>query len=302
MHLATYRCVDATIELDLLVPFVAVAEAASFSAAADRLGVSKGTVSRKIARLERRVGAELLHRTTRRVALSTAGVALYERVAPHLSGLQRAIGSMPEREEQPSGELRVTAPTDFGVVLLPAVAARFALRYPAVRIDVHLGQRQVDLVGEGFDLAIRGAGGQLRDSSLAMRRLMPVEFLAYASPVYVARRGHPREIGDEDHEWVGFRPALRQLGFPSGARPRIAGDDFFFVREAIRAGAGVGVLPTFVAEPLAKNGELVRVLPSFRVRTAGFVLLYPSSGTVARKVTAFRDLLVETFKTGRLAW
>jgi len=291
---------NATIELDLLLPFVAVAEAASFSVAADRLGVSKGTVSRKIARLERRVGAELLHRTTRRVALSTAGAALYERAAPHLSALQRAVGSLPEREEQPSGELRITAPTDFGVVMLPDIVARFTMRYPGVRVDVHLGQRAVDLVAEGFDLAIRGAGGRLRDSSLAMRRLSPVEFLAYSSPFYVARRGAPKQIGEDGHDWIGFRPALRQLGFPAGLRPRIAGDDFFFVREAIRAGGGIGVLPTYVAEPLAKIGELVRVLSGFRVQTSGLVLLYPSSGTLARKVVAFRDLLVETLKTRRM--
>jgi DNA-binding transcriptional LysR family regulator len=289
--------VDATIDLDLVSLFVAVAETGSFSAVADRLGVSKGTVSRRIARLERRVGAPLLHRTTRRVALSTAGAALLERTGPHLAALRHAVGALPEATDEPSGELRITAPTDLGIVLLPELVARFTIRYPAVRVDVHLTQRKVDLVAEGFDLAIRGAGGRLKDSSLAMRRLSPADFVAYASPVYVARRGSPREIGDADHDWVVFRPARRPLGFPASLRPRIACDDFFFARESIKIGAGVGVLPTFVGEPLAATGELVRVLPSYRVRTSGFVLLYPSRGPVARKVAAFRDVLLELLET-----
>lgn len=288
---------DATIDLDLLSTFVAVVEAASFSVVAERLRVSKGTVSRKIARLEASVGAPLLHRTTRRVAPSTAGVALFERVAPHLAALRLAVGTMPEGDAAPSGDLRVTAPTDLGVVLLPELVTRFTTRYPAVRVEVHLTQRRVDLVGEGFDLAIRAAARGLKDSSLAMRRLSTAEFFAYASPIYVARRGSPRELADADHDWVGFRPAQKLLGFTASHKPRISCDDLLFAREMIRLGAGVGVLPTFMADPLAATGELVRVLPSYRVRTPGFVLLYPSRGSVPAKVAAFRDVLLEMLKT-----
>lgn len=295
--MATYCCVDTTIDLDLLSTFVAVAEANGFSVVAERLQVSKGTVSRKIARLEALVGAPLLHRTTRRVALSTAGIALFERAAPHVAALRLAVGTLPERQAAPSGDLRVTAPTDLGNVLLPELVTRFTTRFPGVRVELHLTQRQVDLVGEGFDLAIRAAGRGLRDSSLTMRRLSSAEFLAYASPVYVARRGSPRELADADHEWVGFRPAQKLLGFPSTHRPRVTCDDFMFAREAVRLGAGVGVLPTFMAESLAATGELVRVLPRYRVRTPGFVLLHPARGALPSKVTAFRDMLVEMLKT-----
>ncbi len=287
---------DATIDLDLLSTFVAVAEANSFSAVAQRLQVSKGTVSRKIAKLEELVGAPLLHRTTRRVALSTAGVALFERAAPHVAALRLAVGTLPERQAAPSGDLRVTAPTDLGNVLLPELVTRFTTRFPAVRVELHLTQRQVDLVGEGFDLAIRAAGPRLRDSSLTMRRLSSAEFLAYASPVYVARRGSPRELADPDHDWVGFRPAQKLLGFSASFRPHVTCDDFLFAREAVRLGAGIGVMPTFVAEALASAGELVRVLPSYRVRTPGFVLLHPPHAKVPSKVVAFRDMLVEMLK------
>src|SRR6516162_9126880 len=132
-----------TMSLELLTSFIAVAETSSFSAAAERLGTSKATVSRAIARLEEGVGAELVHRTTRRVALSTAGIALYERAAPHLAQLRSAVCSLPELEEAPSGELRITAPIDIGATLLPEVVARFTLRYPAVRVDARLTNRVV---------------------------------------------------------------------------------------------------------------------------------------------------------------
>src|SRR5262249_8893935 len=161
----------------------------SFSGAAEKLGVSKATVSRAIASLEKRVRAELVHRTTRQVALSTAGIALYERAAPHLASLKQAVCSLPEIEQGPSGELRITAPVDLGAALLPETIARFTLRHPSVRVDARITNRVVDLIGEGFDLAIRAAGPKLKDSSLVARPLSAVEAHLYASPTYLARRG-----------------------------------------------------------------------------------------------------------------
>jgi DNA-binding transcriptional LysR family regulator len=295
---------SAAIDLGLLSIFVAVAETSSFSAAAERLGVAKGTVSRGIARLEQSLGAELFHRTTRRVALSSAGAALYERTAHHLEGLRQAVGSLPEGDDHPAGELRVTAPPDFGVIVLPEVIAQFIERYPAVRVDLQLTQRRVDVIGEGIDVAIRASLDRLEDSSLTMRRLTQAEGHVYAAPSYLARRGAPHTLGDPEHDWVLFRvPSLRQLGLPENLRPRVLCDDFFFAREALRAGAGVGLLPSHLAAPYVASGQLSRVLPSFRVRAEGFVLLYPSSGPVARKVIAFRDLLVEAVKNRPIsAW
>jgi DNA-binding transcriptional LysR family regulator len=284
------------VELDLLRIFVTVADEASFSRAADKLGLTKGTVSRALARLEAELGAQLLHRTTRQVALSTAGAALYERTAPHLAALGSALADLPEREAQPSGELRLTAPPDVGTIVLPELLARFTLRYPKVHVDVRLSSQPVDLVGEGFDLAIRAAG-ELADSSLAVRKLTPLAGAYYAAPAYLARRGEPREAGDPGHEWVVLAALARRLPLPAGVRPRLLGDDFVFLREAVRAGVGIGMLPTFVGEPCVGSGELVRVLARTRLDfRRGLVLLYPSSGTVPRKVSAFRDFLVESLK------
>jgi DNA-binding transcriptional LysR family regulator len=157
-----------------------------------------------------------------------------------------------------------------------------------------LTHRPIDLVREGLDLAVRASLQRLEDSSLTMRRLSRGEGFAYASPTYLARRGAPRTPGDPAHDWVLFRDARpRQLGLPADLRPRVVCDDLLFLRDVLRAGGGVGVLPSLLGEPFVHTGELVRVLPELHVRGEGYVLLYPSSGQVPRKVTAFRDMLVE---------
>src|SRR5688572_3548479 len=175
-------------DLDLLMLFVAVAESASFSAAAKKLGMPKSSVSRGVAALEAELGTQLLHRTTRHVSLSTAGSALYDRIAPLLGQIREAIGSLPEREEAPSGELRITAPNDVGAMFLADLIARFVARFPSVTVDARLTNRNVDLVAEGFDLALRAATRPLKDSSMVVRKVMPVELHLFASPTYLARR------------------------------------------------------------------------------------------------------------------
>ena len=285
----------------LLVTFAAVAEEASFSKAARRLGISKGTVSRAIARLEHLLGAELIHRNTHKVALSTAGTALYERTAPHLAALDRAVGTMPERSEQPSGELRITAPHDFAAIVLPEVVAQFLIRFPEVRMDIRVSNARIDLVAERFDLAIRASIGKLADSALTARRLNMGGIAYYASPSYVARRGEPRALGDPNHEWVVMAAMLKFLRTPKDFRPRVFVDDILTLRNLVRDGAGVGLLPQFVTEPYVAQGHLQRIMPSQALSAARHRIVYPSSGQVPRKVTAFRDFLVERVKARPLA-
>lgn len=288
------------IDYDLLAIFVAVANEASFSRAAVKLGIGKGTVSRAIARLESVVGAELLHRTTHKVALSTAGMALFERSAPHLSALDQALGGLPERDEQPSGELRMTAPHDFGVIILPEILTQFAARYPAVAFDVRLTNARVDLVAEGFDLAIRAAD-TMKDSTLTARKLGRFNAGLFAAPSYLARRGTPKSFGDPKHDWVMFTPVLGAAPVPPNFRPRYRTDDFFMLQNLLRQGAGIGPLPTFVAERQVAKGELEALFPRERFRgKGGYFLVYPSSGQVPRKVSAFSNFLVERLKTHAL--
>src|SRR5512143_1872669 len=253
-------------DLNLLSVFEAVARTSSFSSAARELGVPKSSASRGIARLEEELAVQLLFRTTRHVSLTAAGSALYDRLTPLLRSLKAALGELPEREEMPSGRLRVTAPVDLGVLFLAEVVTRYTARYPAVSVDLSLTGRVVDLVAEGFDVALR-VGARLQDSSLVARRAAPIVVRLYASPLYLARRGTPRTEEDlEAHDWIQFRGGpqhLRVSGPPrkGGRPPRMVCDDVLFVRDAVRAGAGVGLLPTFVAEPDVLAGALVRVLP-----------------------------------------
>lgn len=286
--------------IDLVSVLVAVGETASFSAAAQRLDVTTGTVSRSIARLEALVGTQLVHRTTRHVSLSTAGQALFERSASHVRGIEAALKNLPERKQEPAGTLCLTAPPDLGVTLLPDVISRFVALYPQVRVDVDLGNRKVDLVAEGFDLALRASTGQERDSSLVRRKVMVVDLRFYASPTYLARRGVPREPWAMDHDWIGFVNASKHMRPPAGFAPRVASNDMLFIREATRAGVGIGLLPNFIADSLVAAGTLTAILPRVRLASAGFVMLHPA-GPVPRKVTAFRDVLLAVLnvpKTG----
>jgi DNA-binding transcriptional LysR family regulator len=289
--------------LDLLAVFEAVARTASFTAAARELRAPKSSVSRAVARLEDDLGVQLFFRTTRKVSPTAAGAALHERVAPLLRQLSAAVGTLPEREEEPSGELRVTAPVDLGVLFLADVVTRFTARYPSVSVSLHLTGRVVDLVGEGFDVALRVAE-RLADSTLVVRRVAPVVVQLFASPLYLARRGTPRSDADlAEHDWVVFRsgPQRLRIAPPSEAvgvepRGRIVADDLLFVRDALRAGAGIGLLPSFVAEPDVLSGALVRVLPR-RERTSGHLhFVTPAARQVPRKVTAFRELVVELLR------
>lgn len=276
--------------------FVAVAEASSFSKAAAELGISKATASRVLARLEASLGVELLHRTTHQVALSTAGAALFERARPHLMALRSALIDLPEREEEPSGLLRLTAAHDVGSVVLPAALARIGMRYPGVRFDVRLTSQQVDLVKDGYDLAIRVVTGQMKDSSLTARRLGRQVAGYYASPSYLARRGRPRAALDERHDWVIHPAAMRVAGFPPDAvRYRV--DDFLLVRDLLREGAGVGILPQFLVRNELRDGALEAVPLDDTIGLSGeLVALYPTLGSPPRKLRVFLDALVEMFR------
>lgn len=287
---------ETQIDLQDLRVFVAVAEASSFSKAASELGISKGTGSRVVAGLEASLGVALLHRTTHHVALSTAGAALFERARPHLAALRSALLGLPEREEEPSGLLRLTAAHDVGSVVLPTALARFGLRHPGVRFDVRLTSQQVDLVKDGYDLAIRVVTGQMKDSSLTARRLGRQVARYYASPSYLARRGRPRSVLDERHDWVMHPAAMRVVGLPREAvRYRV--DDFLLVRNLLREGAGVGILPQFLVRDELREGALEAVpIDDATGLTGELVALYPTMGAPPRKLRLFLDALVEMFR------
>jgi len=290
-------------DLNLLTIFEAVARTGGFSSAAKELRMPKSSVSRGVARLEADLGTQLVLRTTRQVSLTEAGTALYDRLTPLLASVRTALSEVPEREEQPTGTLRITAPADLADLVLAEAVARYSARYPAVSVELHLTGRVVDLVAEGFDLALRVAA-KLEDSSLVVRKVAALTFQLYASSRYLARRGTPRHEADlAGHDWVVFRSGPQKLrvgpgkGAPPGSTGRIVCDDLLFVRDAIRFGGGLGFLPTFMAEPDVVAGTLVRVLPRLE-RPAGVLhLVTPAARHVPARVAAFRDLVTDLLRS-----
>ena len=289
----------ATIDLSRLDVFIAVAETASFSGAGSRLGMPKATVSRAVARLEADLAQQLFYRTTRRVTLTAAGATLYKRTAPQIAALRQAVGTLAEREDEPSGVLRVTAPNDLGTSVLADVAAAFSARYPTIRLDFELTSRHVDLVAEGFDVAFRAAP-RPADSSLVARHLATIDVQLFAAPSYLVRRGTPRVPRELDgHDLVQFRGFRGPLRMQRGAQSvtqkldvRIVADDLSFVCAALRAGAGIGLLPSFLARDDVASGALVRVLPRWSAPRATLSLVHPAARHVPLKVIAFRDFVL----------
>ncbi len=280
-------------DLNLLPVFVAVAETGSMSAAARRLGLPKSSVSRGVAALEESLGVQLFHRTTRQVALTTAGTAFHDKVRPLVAALRDITAGLPEQEDEPSGALRLTAPVDMGLTFLAPLAATFSARYPAVQLDIRPTNQTVDLVGEGFDAALR-VSVRLSDSTLVARRLSALESALYAAPTYLARRGTPRsaaEVGS--HDWVIHR-RVQQLPAPLVAptRPRLVTDDLLFAHRAACEGLGLAMLPTFLARQDVTAGRLVRVLPGWSHKVGHLFFVHPRTEHVPRKVAAFRDCVI----------
>ena len=289
-----------TVDLNDLGVFVAVVETASFSKAAARLGVPKSSVSRAIARLEDAMGVRVLHRTTRRVAPSTAGAALHESIAGQIASLRRSVGELPEMRDEPSGRLRVTAVSDFGEVMAEVVA-RYVSRYPGVDVDLRFTNAYVDLVAEGIDVALRFARKRLQDSSFTARKLCPDALVLHASPSYLARRGTPRTPRDLDgHDWVTFEHAQElRLEGPDATtvvkpKGRILCDNMAFQRAALVRGCGIGALPPYLTMAEVAAGQLVRVLPKWSFPVSHLWAVWPGSRKVPRKVSAFLDIVVET--------
>ncbi|MBK1842811.1 LysR family transcriptional regulator [Azospirillum sp. YIM B02556] len=288
--------------LNRIAYFAAVAETGSFTAAADRLGITKAVVSQQVAKLEEEVGASLLVRTTRKVRPTEAGIAFHRRCVVILREAEDAFGELAESAAAPSGLLRLTAPFDYGVaVVVPAIAA-FAAAHPACKTDMVLSDQSLDLVGGTLDLAIRV--GWLTDTSLQARQLGSFRQLLVGTPDLARRIGSGG--GPEEIVALPFiantalrNPLLWQFTGTAGeprtvtARATIAFDATFAVREAVRLGAGLSVLPDYcVAEDLAA-GHLVHILPDWTLPSGGIHAVFPAARFRPTKVRAFLDLLTE---------
>jgi DNA-binding transcriptional LysR family regulator len=295
---------DRTIDLNAVSVFTRVVETGSFTLAAQQLGLPKSAVSRRVARLELELGARLLHRTTRRLHLTDAGESYYRDASRALSELNDAANALSAAESEPRGTVRFTAPADFAQGLLSRLIVRFLERYPLVRIETVLTARLVDLVTEGFDLALRG--GPMRDSSLMVRRIMATELILVASPRYLKRRAAPRspaELGA--HDCVMIRPQAGknrlELTHTSGKRETVdvtgpsAADDIGFSRELVLEGAGIGLVAALDSYEYIAQGRLLRVLPRWRGPVGHLQIVY-ASAHVPHRVALFRDYLYDELR------
>jgi DNA-binding transcriptional LysR family regulator len=287
----------ATIPLDLIPPFLAVAELGSFSSAGKRLGIEKSSVSRAVARLEEGVGDKLFLRTTRRVSLTDVGQSVRDRLREPHANLDAALTAVLETARSPRGRLVVTAPAAFGAAVLGEAVLRFARRHPQVETVVRVHNQFLDLISEGIDAAIRISPRPLADSTLKARKLGELNVGVYAAPSYAETRGVPRTPEEaRSHAWVVF-PAYRDLSFRGPGGPvrvktegRLSCNEMTFVLSAVREGAGLGMLPSFLADADLRQGRLIQVLPRWTISGGHLWFVTPAG---RQKTTPLTDALRE---------
>jgi len=280
--------------------FVQVVRSGSFTAAAEKLGMSKSAVSKYVTRLEDRLGARLLNRTTRRLSLTEGGRSFYERSHKALDEIEEAEAELSRLQDEPRGELRLSSPMSFGILHIAPLLPGFQARYPELNVDMVLDDRQTDLVDEGFDLAIRI--GELPDSSLVARRLGPCRHVLCASPEYLARHGVPQSPEElSDHPALTYRyqdsPAEWHLLSSDGVHhqvsihSRLQMNNSLALREALLQGAGVTLTPTFIVGADIRAGRLRAVLSDYKALEVSIYAVYPQRKHLSPKVRAFVDFL-----------
>jgi DNA-binding transcriptional LysR family regulator len=291
-------------DLNHVAVFVRVVELESFTAAANQLGLPKSSVSRTVSRLEEDLGVRLLQRTTRKLHLTDAGHAYFERARVALTGLEEAVSVVTDMGTVPRGIVRVTAPSDSGVLDLANIVTRFARKFPLVHVELSLTSRFVDLVAEGFDIAVRA--GKLTDSTLVARKIGSDSLGLFAAASYLKRAGRPKSIAElAAHECVLFRgkngKAEWRLVGPKGEESvtvhgPVNVDEMAFTQNAVAQGMGIGLLP-MAGVKLGMQREsmppLLRILPEYSTGGAGLHVVTPSVRFQSAAVTVFRDFLIE---------
>lgn len=291
-------------DLEALAVFAKVAEAQSFSGAAEALGLSKATVSKAVMRLEQQLKTTLLHRTSRRFALTDAGRTLAARAAHMLAEAEGAVSEALDMSVTPRGLVRLAAPMSFGMGYVAPALPDFLARHPDVSVDLHLSDEVIDLVGGGFDCALRIAA--LADSSLTARRLRPVERFLVASPDYLAQRGRPTRPDDlQRHACLGYAymPTpdvwrfVNDAGEEAAVRPAgpLRANNSDALIASLCAGLGLTPLPDFICWSHVAEGRLEPVMTDWRLPPIALHLVAPSSGPRPARVTALMDFLARRF-------
>jgi len=290
--------VTAISDLDI---FARVARTGNMSAAGREMAISPAVVSKRVSLLEERLGARLFHRTTRQLTLTETGEGYYKRVVDILSLVAEAEDFVSRRNDKPRGALKVTAPTSFSRHHIAPYLSEFLTRFPGVELDIHLTDNFVDIIRDGFDLAIRI--GELQDSSLVARKLAPDTRVICAAPAYVEKFGAPKSLDElEAHNCLsaGAQEVWRLEGPGSQRQLRVKGNirsnSAEFVREALLAGLGIGLRSTWDVGSELAEGQLKMVLPEWRGSSnVAIYAVYPCREFMPSKVNVFIEYLAELY-------
>ena len=281
--------------------FARVARTGNMSAAGREMGLSPAVVSKRISLLEERLGARLFQRTTRQLTLTETGDGYFKRVVDILSLVEEAEDFVSRRNTKPRGLLKITAPTSFSRLHIAPYLSEFGNRYPDIELDFHLTDNFVDIIREGFDVAIRI--GELQDSSLVARKLAPDNRVICAAPGYLEKFGTPTRIADlENHTCLsaGAQDMWRLEG-PDGQRQvrvkgNIRSNSAELIREALLSGLGLGLRGTWEIGPELANGSLKIVLPEYRGSSnVAIYAVYPCREFMPAKVNVFIEFLAELY-------
>lgn len=284
--------------------FATVVDQGGFTDAAKKMGISKSSVSKHVSSLEARLGARLLNRTTRRVSPTEIGLAYYDRARRVLNDAGEADALVTAMQSEPSGLLRISVATDFGVNLLSPVLGEFLLEYPDITVNMVLNNRYVELISEGFDMAIRI--GELEDSSLRARKIAETTRRMIASPSYIQQYGRPGRIDDlNTHRLLHYSnqssAAVWRITAPSGERRQVRTSGWLTVNDgqsllnACVAGLGIAYLPSFLYADAIEKGLVEEVIPGLPLDVQSIYAVYPPGRFTQPKVRAFIDFLVATF-------
>ncbi|MGY2284327.1 LysR family transcriptional regulator [Pseudomonas gingeri] len=281
--------------------FCQVMDSGSFTAAADQLGLSKQFVSRRLMQLEERLGVRLLNRSTRRLDVTPLGQSYYESSLRLLAEVEHMEQGIAGQTAEPRGTLRLSAPLSFALAHLGSLLPAFLKRYRDVTVEVDLSDRPVDLLGEGYDLALRI--GVLEDSSLIARRIATIDRVYCASPAYLAERGTPLKPDDlHAHDCLPYGHGRQvQWRFEGQGKPvvvnvtgRMRVNNGELLRDAAIAGMGIAYLPTFIVDAALRDGRLVTLLDSLRPEPLRLSAVYPQHRQASRPVQAFIEFLRES--------
>ena len=285
--------------------FTRVVEAGSISGAADRLSVAKSAVSRRLKELETHLSVELFHRTTRKMNLTDSGRAFYHQAVRILDDVLEAELATSQAHGTLKGNLKVALPSSFGHMHMTPVINDFLKEHPQIEFDLDFNDREVDLIQEGFDLAIRI--GKLPDSSLIARRLAPVQTVVCASPEYLKNTGRPQVPEDlSEHQCIAYNllsdTEYWYLSDSEGKEiktrihPCLKASTGEFIRDAAVDGRGIVLLPSFIVYKEIESGALITLLQNYQPPAMNAYAIYPQTRHLSQRVRAFVDLLVERFK------